>query len=288
MSNIDDGKAEHSAPFRDRLNELLFKRKLSRNDFVALTGLNRSSISQLLSDTTTRLPRIETIVQIARSLDVSVDWLLGLSSNDPTPPQTDDDQSIEWAKFRFSSIRQEQFARWLDDYTGMKIRYLPTTFPDPLKSDEMIAWQYANHPQITVDEALEGIRHRRKYLSRPGADMEICTSVENIMALANGEYLWASIPEELRQREISHMIDVYESLYPTFRWFCFDARQNYFASFPVTVFGQKCASIYLGQKFLFTQDQATVSELTRQFDTLVKNAVLQPLETLELLKSLKR
>lgn len=145
-----------------------------------------------------------------------------------------------------------------------------------------------SHPEISVQEAQEGIGHRRRYLSRPGADMEVCTSVEVIHAFAKGEYLWGELPAAFRQRELVHMIEVYESVYPTFRWFCFDARANYFAGFPVTIFGQKYASINLGQKFLLSEDEQTISELTRQFDLLVKVAVLQPLETLALLKSLRR
>lgn len=287
VSESEPSKTEHSTQFRERLNALLFKRKMSRNDFAALAGLNRSSISQLLSDTTTRLPRIETIVQISRALGVSVDWLLGLDDDAKLPADAAEDAATARAKFQVSSIKQEQFSRWRENYGGMKVRYLPTTFPDPLKSDENLAWQYKDHPEITVAEAQEGIAHRRRYLSRPGADMEVCTSVEIIHAFAKGEYLWGELPDAFRQRELDHMIEVYESVYPTFRWFCFDARDNFFAGFPVTIFGQRYASINLGQKFLLSQDEETISELTREFDSLVKVAVLQPLETLALLKSLR-
>lgn len=273
--------------FRNRLNELLFKRKLSRNDLVSLTGLNRSSVSQLLSDKAKRLPRIETLVQIARSQNVSVDWLLGLSEqNQPMAGHAEHEALDSWNPFRFASIREEQFARWREDYSGMKIRYFPTTLPEPLKCEEMIEWQYAGHPEVSVEEAIEGIRYRRNYLSRPGADMEICSSVEMIQAFANGDYLWREIPAALRQKQIRYMVEHYETLYPTFRWFCIDARQNYLAKYPVTIFGQKHACLYLGATFLSTSDAGTISELTRQFDGLIKIAVMQPLQTLQFLKDL--
>ncbi|MFA7439178.1 helix-turn-helix domain-containing protein [Castellaniella sp.] len=281
------GRPDPASCFRNRLNELLFKRKLSRNDLVSLTGLNRSSVSQLLSDKASRLPRIETLVQIARSQNVSIDWLLGLTDhNQPVDEPTGHGDPEPWHPFRFASIREEQFMRWREDYSGMKIRYFPTTLPEPLKCEELIEWQYRGHPEVSVDEAIEGIRYRKTYLGRPGADMEICSSIEMIQAFARGDYLWHGLPLEVRQKQIRYMVESYEALYPTFRWFCIDARQNYLAVYPVTIFGQKHACLYLGHTFLSTRHVDTISRLTREFDGLIKIAVMQPLQTLQFLKDL--
>jgi len=75
-------KLEIVAVFRQRLSALVAKSNLSRSQFAAQAGLDRSTLSQLLSETNVRLPRAETIARLAARNSVSVDWLLGLSQED--------------------------------------------------------------------------------------------------------------------------------------------------------------------------------------------------------------
>ena len=65
--------------FRERLGEVIANSGLSRSAFAARAGLDRSTLSQLLSPGNERLPRAETIAAIAEREQVSVDWLLGVS-----------------------------------------------------------------------------------------------------------------------------------------------------------------------------------------------------------------
>ena len=44
------------------------------------------------------------------------------------------------------------------------------------------------------------------------------------------------------------MIELCEELYPTFRWFLYDARQRYATA--ITIFGLQRAVVYLGQMYL--------------------------------------
>src|SRR3546814_18789581 len=64
--------------FRERLSEVIARSGLSRSGFAAKAGLDRSTLSQLLSPSNDRLPRAETIAAIAKPEQVSTDWLLGL------------------------------------------------------------------------------------------------------------------------------------------------------------------------------------------------------------------
>ncbi len=66
-------------PFRARLADLIARSKLSQSAFAAKAGLDRSTLSQLLSGKNDRLPRAENIVAIAAAEHVSIDWLLGLT-----------------------------------------------------------------------------------------------------------------------------------------------------------------------------------------------------------------
>src|SRR3546814_20348504 len=64
--------------FRERLSEVIARSGLSRSGFAAKAGLDRSTLSQLLSPSNDRLPRAETIAAIAKQEQVPTDWLLGL------------------------------------------------------------------------------------------------------------------------------------------------------------------------------------------------------------------
>ncbi|MEM9189786.1 MAG: helix-turn-helix transcriptional regulator, partial [Myxococcota bacterium] len=65
--------------FRERLRAVIRASGLSQTAFAKEVGIDRSTLSQVLTDQTDRLPRVETLVSIARQQNVSVDWLMGLS-----------------------------------------------------------------------------------------------------------------------------------------------------------------------------------------------------------------
>ena len=65
--------------FRERLHEAMEKGQVNRSTLAAQIGIDRSTLSQLLSAEADRLPRADTAAAIASVLHVSLDWLLGLS-----------------------------------------------------------------------------------------------------------------------------------------------------------------------------------------------------------------
>ena len=69
--------------FQQRLDKVIHDSKLHRSQFAEAVGLDRSTLSQLLSPTNRRLPRIETLAAIAETQQVSIDWLIGLSNTGP-------------------------------------------------------------------------------------------------------------------------------------------------------------------------------------------------------------
>ncbi len=60
--------------FRIRLTELVSRSGLSHSAFAAEIGIDRSALSQLLSSDSARLPRVETLLNIAERHSVSLDW----------------------------------------------------------------------------------------------------------------------------------------------------------------------------------------------------------------------
>src|SRR5690625_2011547 len=73
------GRAETVEQFRLRLLEVIEQSGVTRSAFAQQVGLDRSTLTQLLSPENQRLPRAETVVSIARQAQVSCDWLLGVS-----------------------------------------------------------------------------------------------------------------------------------------------------------------------------------------------------------------
>jgi len=71
-----------------------------------------------------------------------------------------------------------------------------------------------------------------------------------------------------------------------FRWFLYGARQRYAAA--VTFFGLQRAVLYLGQMYIVLNSEAHVLEFIRQFDGLIRAAVVQPPEVADLLRNLRK
>ena len=68
---------DRSSALPERLKELREKRGCTIEQFAALVGVTRPTMSYYLSGQ--RSPDAETLAQICRALNVSCDWLLGLS-----------------------------------------------------------------------------------------------------------------------------------------------------------------------------------------------------------------
>src|SRR3954466_4377081 len=102
--------------FRGRLLEVIRRTGLSRSAFAARVGMDRSTLSQLLSPDNDRLPRVETLASIARAEQVSIDWLGGLSQEGPLGA-TLLKQSVQLEPHS-PSPADDRLARWHEEATG--------------------------------------------------------------------------------------------------------------------------------------------------------------------------
>ena len=64
-------------PFKDRLNEALLENKLSQNAFAKKIFMSQSMVNNYC--TGKREPSIDVLITICKELNVSADYLLGLS-----------------------------------------------------------------------------------------------------------------------------------------------------------------------------------------------------------------
>ena len=268
--------------FRERLGVLMARSGLKQAAFARRAGLDRSTLSQLLSERNERLPRAENIVSIALAERVSIDWLLGLS--DEGQAQTDILKRSLQVEHDARSPADERLARWHDEAYGYLIRYVPATLPDLLKTDQVIEFEYHGSSAFTPEQSVAIAQEKLAYLRRPDTLMEVSMARQRLEVFARGDGMWRGLSDRARRNQLRHMIEVAEELYPGLRWFLYDERQRYSA--PVIVFGPRRAVVYVGQMYLVFNSTDYVQLFTQHFDDLVRAAVIQPTGVVEYLGKL--
>ncbi|HHZ07661.1 MAG TPA: helix-turn-helix transcriptional regulator [Rhizobiales bacterium] len=259
-------KRDLSAVFRERLKQLVLRSARNQSAFAAAVGIDRSALSQLLSGTTTRLPRAETLLNIAAQHRVSLDWLLGLSQDEGLTGELRQSFEIEEGEGAFD---RTLLARWHAEAAGTKIRYVPAGIPDLLRSEALIDYEAAignRSRESQVDEA----QYRIDYNRRPETDMEVCMPRHTLDIFARGMGVWDRFPPAARKAQLEHMARLLDDLYPSFRLFLYDGRQRY--SVPYTIFGQLRVAIYVGDMYLVLNATEPIRTLTRHFDQLIRAA----------------
>lgn len=267
--------------FRDRLKALMARSGQNQSAFAAAIGIDRSALSQLLSGTATRLPRAETLLNIAAEHKVSLDWLLGLSHDEGVTGELRASLEIAEAPGGFD---RTLLAKWHAEAVGTKIRYVPAGIPDLLRTEAVIAYEAEAAEQnraTQIDEA----QYRIDYNRRPETDMEVCMPRQTLEIFAKGQGIWSDLPESIRVKQIDHMVRLLDDLYPTFRLFLYDGAKRF--SIPYTIFGPIRAAIYVGGMYLVLNATQPVTILTRHFDFLIRSAEVNADEAAAFVSSLK-
>ncbi len=262
-------KRDTARLFRDRLERLVERAGSNRSRFAEAAGIDRSALTQLLSGATTRLPRAETLIGLASTQGVSLDWLLGLSQDEGVTATIRPALELEEAGLeRHDAL----LAEWHIEATGTKIRYVPATIPDLLRTDAVIAYE-TRQTYRPLESQITEARSRIAYNRRPDTDMEVCMPVQQIEALAAGTGIWTDLSARDRRAQLIHMHRLVDDLYPGFRLHLHDGRMTYSA--PYTVFGPIRAAVYMGGMYLVLNAKEAVTMLSRHFDQLIRASVVQ-------------
>ncbi len=279
MSSVID-KRDLSRVFRERLQLLLARSGQNQASFAASAGIDRSALSQLLSGATTRLPRAETLMNMAAAHDVSLDWLLGLSQDEGVTGEIR--PSLEIAEGT-GTFDHTLLAQWHAEAVGTKIRYVPATLPDLLRTEAVINYEAdaaARNPAAQKEE----VQYRIDYNRRPETDMEVCMPRQTLEIFAEGHGIWAGLSAAKRREQLEHMARLLDELYPTFRLYLFDGRSRF--SVPYTIFGPIRAAIYVGDMYLVLNTTMPIRTLTRHFDGLIRAAAVNAHEVASHAKNL--
>lgn len=267
---------------RRRLGEVIDRSGMSRSAFAARIGVDRSTLAQVLSPQNDRLPRAETLAAIAADQQVSVDWLLGLTQEGRLSAAIIQ-QPLEIAAGAYSPA-DERLTRWHAEAAGYKVRYVPATLPDLLKTEEIIRYEYRAYQGPVPESRIEAAMARLANVRLPESDLEVCSPLQDLVGFAHGQGIWSELPSAPRARQLGTMLQLADELYPSFRWFLFDGLRQY--SVPLTIFGPKRAAIYVGQMYLVFNSTEHIRVLGSHFDSLIRAAVVQPHEVTALLRKL--
>ncbi|MBA3909888.1 MAG: transcriptional regulator [Rhodobacter sp.] len=260
-------KRDRAPIFRARLAEAMAGRKVSQAALARLTGVDRSTVSALLQPGT-RLPNAQLAADCALALGISADWLLGLSGR-PEPIADLLAASLSLTEAPRALIDERIFG-WHQEAAGYKIRHVPATLPDMLKTRAIVEWEYAPQLGRTEEQAIGAFEDRLKWMRGAGSDYEIAVPVHELAAFATGSGYYEGLSPDLRLQQLRHLMTLCDQLYPSLRLCLFDARRLFSA--PITVFGPLLAVIYLGRHYLAFRDSARVETITQHFDFLVREA----------------
>lgn len=274
-------KRDTSEIFRTRLLQLIERSGLSRSRFASRAGFDRSTLSQLLSPDNVRLPRAETIARIADRHSASVDWLLGLSQQDQVAADIVAQAAIEPDA---GSPADERLLRWHEEARGFKIRYVPASLPDQIKTEAVIAHETGRLSEIAARQWAKVAHARIVHARRTEHEIEVCSPMQALEGLARGEGIWRDLDARARREQLLHAASLVDDLYPAYRWFLFDGRERY--SVPYTVFGPKRVAIYVGDMYFVFTSTVHITELTHHFDNLIRAARVQPNQIAKFIRSL--
>ncbi|WP_170338303.1 helix-turn-helix domain-containing protein [Ruegeria arenilitoris] len=263
-------KRDRAAQFRLRLARAMEQRKMSQSALARTIGVDRSTVSQLLTDTGARLPNAHVVGSCASALGVSADWLLSLS-NRPESAAELLASSLSMTEAPRALV-DERIFEWHQEAAGYKIRYVPATLPDMLKTRAVLEWEYAPHLGRTADQAIGASEDRLTWMRGAQSDYEIAMPLYEIYSFAHGTGYYDGLPLQVRLDQIDHMLELCEQLYPRMRIYLFDAKRLYSA--PVTIFGPLLCVFYAGSHYMAFRDRDRIEVFTRHFDTLVREADL--------------
>lgn len=267
--------------FQQRLQQVITQSGMNRSSFATSISVDRSTLSQLLSPENVRLPRADTVASIAEKHQISIDWLLGLTQQGslganimPEAFSVDD-----YSTSVFSKILE-----WHREATGYKVRYVPTTLPDLLKTEAVAEYEFNRYGSGKVDQSVRDNQLLLLQQRHPGSELETCLPIQSLRSFALGQGIWQGLSLDSRVEQLQRMIDLTDELYPGFRWFLYDGKETYSSSF--TIFGPLRATLFLGHLYVVVNSIEHIRKLTERFDDLIRIAIVHPHEIHKTLESL--
>lgn len=263
-------KRVRATQFRTRLHRAMRDGAFTQSGLARQIGVDRSTISQLLSGDGARLPNAHVVGACASVLGVSADWLLSLSDRPESAAELlAGSLSMTEAP---RALVDERIFDWHQEAAGYKVRHVPAALPDMLKTRALLEWEYAPHLGRTADQAIGASEDRLAWMREARSDYEIAMPMFELHSFAHGTGYYHGLPLDIRLGQIDRFLDLCEQLYPRLRIYLYDAKRLYSA--PITIFGPLLCVYYAGGHYMAFRDRDRIETFTRHFDTLVREAML--------------
>lgn len=185
----------------NRINSALALRKMKQKELANSLGVTANTISYFCSGS--RSPNLAQIIQISKTLNVTTDYLLGLSNDpSPTPSAVDELGLPEKAISYFAGLQHSQNAE------------LAETVYRIMENDELPALLFQINIYIaaikaeSIFKAIEE-KERNKYLLEKDTDI-LSEKVDNQLSQAQSEKLF-DFEDELEKRIIHKTIEIAKS-----------------------------------------------------------------------------
>ena len=206
----------------------------------------------------------------AAALGVSADWLLTLSDRPESAAELMAN-TLGLTKAPRALV-DERFFDWYQEAEGYKIRHVPASLPDTLKTRALLEWEYGPHLGRTTEQAIAASQERLAQMRASQSDYEIALPIFELESFAKGTGFYRGVSKDIRAEQLEQMTTLTEQLYPRLRLYLFDARKLYSA--PVTIFGPLLAVFYVGTYYMTFRDRERISSFTEHFDRLVREAYI--------------
>lgn len=281
--SIKTDKRTRAEQFRVRLARALRDSGLSQSALARQISVDRSTISQLLGGDGARLPNAHVVGACASALGVSADWLLSLSDRPESAAEL-----LAGALTLTKAPRalvDEQIFTWHREADGYKIRHVPATLPDMMKTRALLEWEYTPHLGRTAGQAIGASEDRLAWMRQSQSDYEIAMPIYELHSFAHGTGYYQGLPLQTRIEQLDNFERLCTQLYPRLRVYLFDAKRLY--SSPLTIFGPLLCVFYAGSHYMAFRDSDRIDTFTQHFDTLVREADLTARQLPDHLRALK-
>ncbi len=147
-------------------------------------------------------------------------------------------------------------------------------------------WEYKRALTRTPEQAMTAMYERYDWLREQISDYEIAMPISELAAFASGAGYYADPPAEARREQLEAFAQEAEDGYPALRLHLFDSRRTFSA--PVTIFGPMLSAIYVGHFYSAIRSKDRVRLLTRHFDQLIREAVVEAKDFADHARALSR
>ena len=170
----------------------------SRAALARAVGIDRSTVTQMLATEDVRMPGGHVVANVATALGVSSDWLLGLSDR-PERVSALIDTSLSISDAGRATGADDQIFAWHEEAAGYKIRHVPATMPDVLKTDALMQWEYAPATVKTPGQAIAAAHARLEWMRGTTSDYEIAIALHEFESFVAGTGYYEGLDPEIRR-----------------------------------------------------------------------------------------